>query len=44
MCPEREVSDAAVKASYLSAKNIALASQPHSEREFVETLIQAADS
>jgi len=41
----QEISDAAVKASYLIAKEIALASKPFSEGEFVKTcLLKAAET
>jgi len=41
----REISDAAVKASYLIANEIALASKPFSEDEFVKTcMLKAAET
>ena len=41
----REISDAAVKASYLIANEIALASKPFSEGEFVKTcMLKAAET
>lgn len=38
----RDISDAAVKASYLTANDIALASKPFSEGEFIKTCMMKA--